>query len=274
MPELPEVETISRALRCSICGSEIQAVKVRDGRLREPVARGRLQRVACGSRIREVRRRGKYVLLDLDGGWTLLVHLGMTGRLLLVDPDARKKPHEHIVFKLKDGRELRFCDPRRFGLVAVLESESLSQSRHLRHLGPEPLSADWSGAYVYAKTRRRSVATKNWLMNATNVVGVGNIYASEALFRAGIDPRRKASTLSQARCARLAAAVVATLEQAIAAGGTTLRDYRSAFGEVGTFSRFLAVYDRDQEACVKCGSRIRHTVQGGRSTYFCGQCQR
>jgi len=274
MPELPEVETIARGLNSCIRGVHILRVQVHNAHLRLPVRPRRLQRVVSGSRIIAVRRRGKYLLIDLDNDWSLLIHLGMSGGLRLVEAQVARKKHEHVVFCLQAGRDLRFCDPRRFGLIEAVRTNGHEDCIHLRHLGPEPLSGAFDAAYVYSKTRGRTVAVKNWLMNAGNVVGVGNIYANEALFRAGLDPRRRAGTLSKPQASRVVLAVTAVLSEAIEAGGTTVRDFRGAQGELGYFALALAVYGLAGEPCSRCRAKIRHVVLGGRSTYFCPRCQR
>jgi formamidopyrimidine-DNA glycosylase len=238
--------------------------------LRWPVARDLPRRVA-GQRIVRVGRRAKYLLLSLETG-TLLVHLGMSGNLRAVPAASPRRAHDHFDLILDSGVALRFNDPRRFG--SLLYTSGAPQ-RHplLAHLAPEPFSSAFDAGYLYRVTRGRRVAIKHLLMNSRLVVGVGNIYASEALFRARLKPQRRAATLSRAECARLVRAVRAVLRQAIRSGGTTLRDYRGADGLPGYFRQRLYVYERAGRPCRRCGAGVRALTQGQRSTYYCPQCQ-
>lgn len=274
MPELPEVEVLRRSLERVVLGERIGGVRTRNGALREPVDRGALRRRVAGREIRALRRRAKYLLVDLEGGSTLVVHLGMSGRLTVEPRSAVRLPHEHLVFELGDERELRFRDPRRFGLVLALPTGDLERDRHFRHLGVEPLSADFDGAYLKQRAGGRSAPAKSFLMDAGVVVGVGNIYASEALWRAGIHPRRSVGRISRSRFERLAHAVQAVLGDAIEQGGTTLNDFADADGEPGYFAVSLSVYGREHEPCPRCGATIRRIVQSNRATFYCPRCQR
>jgi formamidopyrimidine-DNA glycosylase len=274
VPELPEVEVLRQSLEPLIVGDTIARVEVWNGSLREPVDRRQLERVTTGRTIRTVRRRAKYLLVDLDGGTTLVTHLGMSGRMTLVPGTAPREPHEHVAFFLGSGRRLRLRDPRRFGLVIALETAGLDQDRHFRHLGFEPLENGFGGRELQHRARHRRAPVKGFLMDGRVVVGVGNIYASEALHRAGIHPTRSVARISPVRWQRLADAIRQTLSQAVREGGTTLNDFADGRGRRGLFQVSLAAYDREGETCQRCGGTIRRIVQSGRSTYYCPGCQR
>ena len=276
MPELPEVETVRRGLARTIVGLRLEAVELRRQDLRWPIpvaAVRRLRKRTCTTAA----RRAKYLLLTFDGSHapTALVHLGMSGRLFVDDAIAAPawRKHEHWRMRFGD-RLLRYVDPRRFGVLDVAAWSTLGSHPLLAALGPEPLGPDFTAGYLYDKTRGRQLATKPLLMDARTVVGVGNIYASEACFRAGVRPGRAAGRLTRPDCARLVTAVREVLEDAIEAGGTTLRDYVGVDEEHGWFQRALAVYDRAGEPCPRCGGTVRRAVLGQRSTYYCSGCQR
>lgn len=271
MPELPEVETTRRGIRPWLEGSRVMAVRVRQRMLRWPVPR-RLDRDLPGQTVREVGRRAKYLLVGADRG-TLLVHLGMSGSLSVLQSPPPPGPHDHVDLELSSGRTLRLNDPRRFGAMLWTTRDP---RRHplLRHLGPEPLEPGFDGDYLHSAARGRRVAIKNLIMNSQIVVGVGNIYASEALFRAGIRPSRPAGRISSARMDRLALAIRDVLSEAIAEGGTTLRDFTWGEGQPGYFSQDLRVYDRAGEPCPVCERPVRRQVLSQRSTYYCVNCQR
>lgn len=271
MPELPEVETTRRGLEPLIVGRTIQAAKVHNRSLRWPVPHG-LGKSLSGRTVRAVGRRSKYLLIDCGAG-TLIVHLGMTGHLRVVPADEARKKHDHVEVLLDDGRALRFNDSRRFGAI-LWSKDDPSAHQLLKDLGPEPLEAGFTADYLAERAKGRKVAVKPFLMDAKVVVGVGNIYASEALFRAGIDPRRPAGKVSRAAFARLAAAVREVLAEAIEAGGTTIRDFANSNGEPGYFRISLRVYGRGGEACFSCAARIALVRLGQRSTYFCPKCQK
>jgi formamidopyrimidine-DNA glycosylase len=222
--------------------------------------------------VRRVERRAKYLLIGVDTG-TLIVHLGMSGSLRILSADVPPKPHDHWDLALDSGKVLRFHDPRRFGSLHWTAADPLEHPL-LAKLGPEPLSAEFDAEYLYRATRKRSVAIKQLLMNSHVVVGVGNIYASEALFRAGISPRRAARRLTRAEAEALVRAVKSVLEEAIEIGGTTLRDYVNAEGTPGYFAQKLFVYERAKQPCRVCKSPIKQRVQGQLSTYWCPACQR
>ncbi len=271
MPELPEVETTRCGIAPWIEGRQVARLIVRQRKLRQPVPR-RIDRMLPGCAIAGVRRRAKYLLLDTDKG-TAIIHLGMSGSLRVVKHAEPPGYHDHFDMVLNDGNALRFRDPRRFGLLLWTTSDA---DRHplIRHLGPEPLGGDFDGDYLYERARGRRLAVKNFIMDGRIVVGVGNIYASEALHGAGIRPSRPAGRISLARMERLAGQIRDVLQAAIAEGGTTLRDFAHSDGSPGYFRQQLAVYDREGHDCLRCATPIRRVVLGQRSTYFCPACQR
>lgn len=269
MPELPEVETTRRGIAPHIEGQRIERVVVRERRLRWPIPAGLETRVA-GQTIQQVTRRAKYLLLQLDD-CELIVHLGMSGNLRFLPEPSAAEAHDHVDWEMPGGT-LRLNDPRRFG--CVLLTSCAADHRLIASLGPEPLESDFSPAYLFAASRGRSVSIKQLLMNAKVVVGVGNIYANEALHRAGIHPRRAAGRISLGRLEGLVAAVREVLTESIAVGGTTLRDFVGSDGRPGYFRIALRVYERAGEPCERCGETIRRIVQGQRATYYCPSCQR
>jgi formamidopyrimidine-DNA glycosylase len=271
MPELPEVETTRRGLAPLVVGRRIAALEVREPRLRWPVP-ARLDRLLAGRRIESVSRRAKYLLFGTDAG-TLLVHLGMSGGLRFHAQNAPPPgKHDHLDIRFSDGACLRYHDPRRFGSVHFAEEPE----RHplLAELGPEPLSDAFTPEYLASRCRGRHVAIKPHLMNSRVVVGIGNIYASEALYRASIHPVRAAGRIARPRFDGLVAAIRAVLSDAIERGGTTLRDFAGSDGRPGYFQLDLDVYDREGAPCRRCGTPIRAVVLGQRSTYYCPRCQR
>lgn len=270
MPELPEVETTRRGIEPYLNGQKVQKVLVRDRRLRWPVPDDLDVRLS-GQRIVAVKRRAKYLLIEAEVG-TLIAHLGMSGSLRLVEPDAALGKHDHIDIVLESGLVLRYTDPRRFG--AMLWAHQPLTHQLLEKLGPEPLSDDFDGERLYQLSRGRSMAVKPFIMDNAVVVGVGNIYASEALFAAGIDPRREAGTISRARYLRLADEIKRILALAIERGGTTLRDFVGGDGKPGYFQQELFVYGRAGQACLSCGSLLREVRLGQRASVFCPRCQR
>ncbi|MDZ7391701.1 MAG: bifunctional DNA-formamidopyrimidine glycosylase/DNA-(apurinic or apyrimidinic site) lyase [candidate division KSB1 bacterium] len=275
MPELPEVETIRRSLEATVCGRLIREVLVREQRLRHPVDCNALASVV-GHRIQCLGRRGKYLLIRLDDGRTVLVHLGMSGRLGLYSPRVPLLAHDHVIFSLEQELQLRYYDPRRFGAIIVLDKGRDGEADMLAALGPEPLSSEFTPSYLMERARGRRVAVKAFLMDSKVVAGVGNIYASEALFVAGIDPRRTAGSLSKEEWRGLHQAVRRVLRDAIRQGGTTLRDggFRDPAGEAGYFQTKVKVYGRAGMPCGRCGGVVVKTVVGGRSSYYCPCCQR
>ncbi len=274
MPELPEVETVRRTLLPHVVGQIIDDLVVREARLRFAVDVEALRRAVIGRTVLGVRRRAKYLLFDLDNGWVMLVHLGMSGKLGWVPATLAPKTHDHVLWSLGATAQLRFNDPRRFGMVDVFAACDEAQHVRLRHLGVEPLDAAFDAAMLTAATRGVKKPIKNFIMDASHVVGVGNIYACEALFAAGIHPARAAGRVAPMRIAALVEAVRETLEQAITLGGTTLRDFANVAGEAGYFAIRLRVYGREGEPCVRCTKPVLRMVQAGRSTFYCPLCQR
>ncbi|MEO8101440.1 MAG: bifunctional DNA-formamidopyrimidine glycosylase/DNA-(apurinic or apyrimidinic site) lyase [Betaproteobacteria bacterium] len=270
MPELPEVETTRLGLLPHVQDQKIFKVIVRDRRLRWPVPADFARRLK-GRTVRDVSRRGKYLLWDVETGY-VLSHLGMSGSLRVVPPLEKAEKHDHVDFTFDSGIAIRYTDPRRFGAMLWI-SGRLASHPLLDALGPEPLAAEFNAAYLARSARNRSVSIKEFIMNSQVVVGVGNIYASESLFVAGIHPKRAAGRVTQARLARLVDAIKHTLATAIGAGGSSLRDYVQANGELGTFQVNAFVYDRDGRPCHVCRTPIRSMRQGQRSTYFCPACQ-
>jgi formamidopyrimidine-DNA glycosylase len=271
MPELPEVETTRRGIAPHVGGRRVAFVHVRQPRLRLPVTDD-LERILPGQRVGSVERRGKYLVLRCTDG-ALILHLGMSGSLRITD-GAGPAPgaHDHVDIGFEDGAILRLRDPRRFGLLVWTADDPLSHPL-LCDLGPEPLAAGFDGAYLYERSRGRSTAVKSFIMDSRIVVGVGNIYASEALHGSGIHPQRAAGRVSAARYEALAGAIRDVLKAAIRSGGTTLRDFRGGDGKPGYFATRLAVYGREGESCRNCGGIIRCVRLGQRSTYFCPVCQ-
>ena len=270
MPELPEVETTRRGVEPFSTGHCIERLVVREPRLRWPVPAD-LQRQVAGQVISAVERRAKYLLFRLPTG-TLLVHLGMSGSLRVLQDQVAPGRHDHIDIVLQGGHILRYNDPRRFGSFHWLCLDE--QHPLLSHLGPEPLSEDFNGELLYRRSRGRKAAVKNFIMDGKVVVGVGNIYANEALFQAGIDPRRAAGRVSQERYARLAKNIKQVLTSAIEQGGTTLRDFVGGDGKPGYFAQQLYVYGRAGEACKRCGQPLRECRLGQRASVYCVACQR
>ena len=271
MPELPEVETTRRGVEPYLVNQSIEWVTVREPRLRWPVADSLAQRLR-GRRFVAVERRAKYLLLRLDRG-TIIVHLGMSGSLRLVSDNVAARAHDHLEWRLSNGRLLRYHDPRRFGSVHYVSGDPLHHPL-LEHLGVEPLGDCFTGELLYRLARPRRGPVKSLIMDAHVVVGVGNIYASEALFRAGIHPTRPARRIALARYRCLASTIREVLSGAIERGGTTLRDFVNESGEPGYFAQDLMVYGRAGDACRRCGEPIRSRVVAQRNTFFCINCQR
>jgi formamidopyrimidine-DNA glycosylase len=271
MPELPEVETTRRGIEPHTVGRRIVALAVHEPRLRWRV-QSDLPALVAGQRVLHTRRRAKYLLIDLESG-TLLLHLGMSGSLRVLPAQTPRLAHDHFDLVLDSGSTLRFNDPRRFGSLHYTTGDPHVHPL-LASLAPEPLDDAFSTDYLWRTTRRRSVTIKQLLMNSKLVVGVGNIYASEALFRAQVRPRRQARSLSRVEVGRLVRAVRTVLAMAIRVGGTTLRDYVGADGAPGYFKQKLYVYERAGQPCRKCGTLVRQLTQGQRSTYYCPTCQK
>jgi len=273
MPELPEVETVRRALAAHAAGRRVIAVVGAHVEMRRPLDPARIAARLVDRTVGEPRRRGKYLLLDVEGGGSLLVHLGMSGRLMLQPADAETVPHTHLCIRLEDGRELRLVDPRRFGLAWWLEPGDEARDPALVQLGIEPLGGTLV-AELPALLKPRRAPLKSLLLDQRLVAGVGNIYANEALWRARIHPLRSPRRTSMARLATLAEAVEEVLAEAVEQGGTTIRDFTSPEGNFGYFAVRLAVYGRAGRPCPRCGSSLAAGVLGARQTVWCVSCQR
>jgi formamidopyrimidine-DNA glycosylase len=280
MPELPEVETVMRGLAARLVGDRIARVVVNRADLRRPLP-PELGQALVGKRVLEFARRAKYILMRVEGGRTLLWHLGMSGRVRLTAPGETPPPaaHEHVVIETERGWRVGFVDPRRFGSLDLMDTDTEAAHPRLAELGPEPLDEAFTPALLSAALKGRRTSIKAALMDQGTVAGLGNIYVCEALFRAGISPRRSAHTVAGARAERLVPAIKETLREAIAAGGSSLRDYRQATGELGYFQHAWKVYGRAGEPCERCPGRpacsgIKVEVQGGRSTFYCPRTQR
>jgi formamidopyrimidine-DNA glycosylase len=271
VPELPEVETTRRGIAPALNGRRVVEAIVRERRLRWPIA-AQFESAVRDQVIHKVERRAKYLLIRVGQG-TMILHLGMSGSLRLVAAGTAPKTHEHWDLVLDSGKILRFHDPRRFGSLLFTLDDPFEHPL-LKKLAPEPLSAAFDGEYLFRATRKRKVAVKQFIMNSSVVVGVGNIYASEALFRARIAPRRAAHRLTRAEALKLANSIKAVLKAAIEIGGTTLRDYVNADGAPGYFRQKLFVYERAKQACRVCKTPVKQFTQGQRSTYWCPVCQR
>lgn len=279
MPELPEVETVRRGLVPRMVGHRIARLIQRRKDLRVPLPRQFASKVE-GRTVRAIDRRAKYLLLRLDDGQTLIVHLGMSGRMTLHDPEsAAEHPferHDHVVFELDDGWQVRFNDARRFGLMLLVATDTVEKHKAFRGLGPEPLEDAFDGAILAGRLKGRRTPIKAALLDQKTLVGVGNIYACEALYMSGISPRRSAHTVQGDRADRLVAAIKQVLLRSIDDGGSTLRDHVQPGGELGYFQTRFKVYDRLGAPCPTkdCGHLVKRLVQAGRSTFYCARCQR
>lgn len=296
MPELPEVETVRRGLEPVMAGWTFAEVETRRRDLRFAFPRGFARRLV-GARVEALDRRGKYMIAPLSTGESLVMHLGMSGRFTIETGDAARgaaRPgdfahaqgcdpkHDHVVFRMSRGEggaasagaRITYNDPRRFGFMDLVETQTLDNCRHFKGMGPEPLGNAFNADALNAALAGRRTPIKAALLDQRIVAGLGNIYVCEALYRAGISPRRKAASVAGRRGTRLAAEIVAVLRDAVAAGGSSLRDFASADGELGYFQHAFDVYDREGETCGACQTPIKRLVQGGRSTFFCPACQR
>ena len=271
MPELPEVETTCRGIAPHIEKQAISNVIVRNRNLRWPIPTG-LKKKLQGSVIQSVQRRGKYLLITTPVG-TLIIHLGMSGSLRIIETGEKPEKHDHFELQLGNGKALRLRDPRRFGCVLFTTEDPLQHSL-LKTLGPEPLSRTFNSELLFTKSRKRKTSIKQFIMDSKIVVGVGNIYASESLYLAGIRPTRRAGSISRSEAAALVKAIKQILKQAIKQGGTTLKDFTNSSGKPGYFQQKLKVYDRGGEACGKCNKPIRQITLGQRSTFYCSNCQK
>jgi len=275
MPELPEVETVRRGLASKISGRRIVQAELRRPDLRRPFPPALAERLD-GARIGALGRRGKYILIELDSDGLLLVHLGMSGRVTTGSAASPAAPHDHVVLTLDDGTVIRFNDPRRFGLIDYIKRGEAARHSLLAGLGPEPLEPGFDGAYLTTKLAGKLTPIKAALLDQRIVAGLGNIYVCETLYRAGLSPRRLAASISRGRADRLTAAIRSVLTEAIAAGGSSVRDYVQADGALGYFQHHWAVYGREGEPCpgCNCAEGVRRIVQSGRSTFYCAKRQR
>ncbi|OED44360.1 DNA-formamidopyrimidine glycosylase [Endozoicomonas sp. (ex Bugula neritina AB1)] len=271
MPELPEVETTRRGIQPHVEGCRIKEVVIREFRLRWPIPEN-INQILHGKTIQSIKRRAKYLLFDLDTGH-LIVHLGMSGSLRILNIAEAPKKHNHVDIILDSGHCLRYHDPRRFGAI-LWTTEPVDEHSLLSHLGPEPLTSDFTSQHLFKCSRGRSQPVKTFIMDNHTVVGVGNIYASEALFKAGIRPDRPCGKISKTRYERLTECIKETLTKAIEQGGTTLRDFVGGDGKPGYFKQELAVYGLAGQPCITCSSIIKEVKLGNRNTFFCSKCQR
>jgi formamidopyrimidine-DNA glycosylase len=270
MPELPEVETVRRSLLPLVVGARITTVVVREHRLRRRIPPAFAARLR-NRRIVGIDRRGKYLLFALEPAGTLLVHLGMSGSIILRPPGRALLPHDHVFLRLSVNRDLVLNDPRRFSLMRLGSGEKFPE---LRNLGPDPLSEHWSPHHLRALVDGRRLPIKNLLMNQQAISGIGNIYANEVLYRAAIRPRRRAATLRRHELEALARSMRSVLDEAVRLGGSSISDFRDGSGRPGTFQLHLAVYGREGEPCTRYGTRIRRVLLSGRSSFYCAKCQR
>ena len=283
MPELPEVETVMRGLRPSMEGAVIARADVNRPDLRWPFPERMAERLS-GRRVLAMRRRSKYILADLDSGESLLIHLGMSGRMTVsgdplgqfVHDHPAQEKHDHVVFHMENGARVTFNDPRRFGAMDLLDTATAADHKLLAVLGPEPLGNDFHEDHLIAAFKGRKTPVKSALLDQGIIAGLGNIYVCEALFRAGISPRRLAGDLSAARVKSLVPIIRDVLQEAIAAGGSSLKDFRQANGELGYFQHTFDVYGREGEPCRRdgCEGTVTRITQSGRSSFSCGKCQR
>jgi len=271
MPELPEVETTRLGISPHIDGQIVTSVIIRNGKLRWPVPTS-IKKILAGEKCLSVTRRGKYLLLEFSQGHVLM-HLGMSGSLQIVDKDTVPRKHDHIDLNFKNGKCLRLHDPRRFGSVLWTHEDPFTH-KLLKDLGPEPLDKTFNAEYLWQRARKRKVSVKQFIMDSHNVVGVGNIYASESLFRAGIHPKRAAGKVSLESYKLMVRAIKTVIKAAIKQGGTTLKDFTGGDGKPGYFKQRLNVYGRKGEPCTKCAKPISHCVMGQRATYYCTACQK
>lgn len=274
MPELPEVETVRRGLASHMEGRRITSIEVRNAKLREPVPATLADTIAERT-VREVARRAKYLLIHMSGGKTLIVHLGMSGSMVVhKQPPRTLQKHDHVIFRLSDGSVIVFRDPRRFGLVLCCDTAKLEQHKLFSHLGPEPLDNQWNANLLYDALQARKAPVKSAIMDQQVVVGVGNIYACEALFASGIHPARISAAVTQAEAKKLTANIRKVLKAATRSGGSTLRDYVRSSGDSGYFQHQFQVYGKNKEPCPNCNTPIAVMRQSGRSSFFCPACQK
>ncbi|WP_428248878.1 bifunctional DNA-formamidopyrimidine glycosylase/DNA-(apurinic or apyrimidinic site) lyase [Ferrovibrio sp.] len=274
MPELPEVETTRRGLAMKLAGHSIARIEARRPDLRFPLPKDFARRIQ-GRKVLALERRAKYILVQLDGGLTWLIHLGMSGRMVMRQGWPNDiGPHDHVIFATETGWAVTFNDARRFGMMDLIEAPELAQHKLLSGIGPEPLDDAFTPAVLAAALKGKRTPMKAALLDQRVVAGLGNIYVSEALYRAGIHPERLAGSVAAKRLDRLVPAIKAVLLEAVEAGGSSLRDYVQTDGELGYFQTRFRVYDREDQPCQTCKRPVRRIVQSGRSTFFCGNCQK
>ena len=283
MPELPEVETVLRGISPILEGNQIDYAQVNRPDLRRPFPNNLAKRLK-NRKINFLHRRSKYILIDLSGGETLIMHLGMSGRIMISQKVAgtfhhntnHSQKHDHFVLHLKDNHQLTFNDPRRFGIIDLLRTENLELSGMLSQIGPEPLSNSFNEAYFVSTLRLKKTNIKSALLDQRVVAGLGNIYVCEALFRAGISPKRQALRISHKKLSSLVPIIKEILLEAISSGGSSLRDFRNASGDLGYFQHSFDVYGREDQDCynTECDSKIKRITQAGRSSFYCSNCQR
>ena len=274
MPELPEVETVKRGLEKQIIGKTIKNVVTSDKKLRFPYPKN-LESSLEGQKIESLERRSKYILINLKNKKILVMHLGMSGKILFKDKNYKKfDKHDHFIVKFTDGFQLVFNDPRRFGLIDVVDVKEIKTHKLFKDLGAEPLTENFNGKYLKNVLNKKSVAIKQAIMDSHNLVGVGNIYASESLFRTSINPKTAANKINLNKLEELSKNIKIVLKEAIKSGGSTLRDYVRSDGDVGYFQHNFRVYGRENQPCFNCKNAIKKIVQQGRSTYFCPKCQK
>lgn len=283
MPELPEVETVMRGIEPAMTGYKIDQLILNRPDLRWPFPGGMAERVS-GTKVLGLRRRSKYIMADLDSDETLLIHLGMSGRILVSGDPLGKfahdhppiEKHDHVIFSMENGARITFNDPRRFGAMDLLDTNSGDAHPLLRTIGPEPFGNEFHENYLVNILKKKNSPIKSVLLDQRIVAGLGNIYVCEVLFRAGISPKRLASKISAKRTAPMVAIIRYVLGEAIQAGGSTLKDFRHSDGELGYFQHTFKVYGREGEACTNtdCGAKIKRIVQSGRSSFYCPKCQR
>lgn len=271
MPELPEVETTLRGIHPFVMNAKLTAVKVRNPSLRWPIPVTELE-LLVGQQIVQATRRAKYILLRFDSA-TVILHLGMSGSLRVLEKELEPQKHDHVDLVLNDEKILRFNDPRRFGCLLLTHGDP-GAHKLLAHLGPEPLDDSFDADYLFKQSRKRNVPVKNFIMQGQVVVGVGNIYASEALFLAGVRPMRVARKVTQKEYSKLVESIKFVLQRSIDMGGTTLRDFTRVDGQAGYFKQKLQVYDRFEQPCHECDAAIKKVVIGQRSSFYCPKCQR
>ena len=272
MPELPEVETVCRGIHSEIKGRTIKEIWQSNKKMRFS-APDNFSEVLIGSKITDVKRRSKYILIELNNGYYLVIHLGMSGRILFQDKNYETKKHDHLIIDFDDEKNLVFNDTRRFGLYTIIISDELEQHKLFKELGIEPLKPEFNGNYLRSMFKNKSANIKQAIMDAKNLVGVGNIYASESLFRSKINPSIAANKLPLKKLQLLSDKIKEVLNEAIASGGSTLRDYVRSDGDIGYFQNKHYVYGRENLPCFICGSKVKKIVQQGRSSFYCSKCQ-